>query len=242
MGLRWILFLFAVAALGLSGFAGWFFFGGPEDDPTRRRAEAHVGAIKAKMPAAEAGNIQAQYELARLFHNGDIIEPDLKAAFQWYSKAAGKGHAGAQFALGGLYAKGEAVRQDYFRAAEWYRLAANFGHHAGAQLELGNLYFKGLGAPHGYAEALAWYSKAARRGHPVAQHLLGAMYAEGWAGTFDPVEAYTWFTLALAGQIQVMAYDPTFDPMAARARIARDMNENQIKRARLAAENWRPTR
>ncbi len=242
MRLKWILALFAVATLGLSGFAGWFFFGGPEDDPTRRKMEAHVGAIEAKMPAAEAGNVQAQYELARLYHNGDFIEPDLKAAFRWYSKAAGKGHAGAQYSLGRLYARGEAVRQDYFRAAEWYRLAANFGRHAGAQFELGNLYFKGQGVPHGYAEALAWYKKSARRGHPVAQHLLGAMYAEGWAGAFDPVEAYTWFTLALAGQIQVMAYDPKFDPMTARDRIARDMNENQIKRARLDVENWRPKR
>ncbi len=240
--MKWILFLFAVAVLGLSGFAGWFFFGGPEDDPTRRRAEAHRGAIEAKAPEAEAGNVQAQFELARLYHNGDSTAPDLKAAFRWYSKAAGKGHAGAQYSLGHLYAKGEAVRQDYFRAAEWYRLAANFGRHAGAQFELGNLYFKGQGVPHGYAEALAWYKKAARQGHPVAQHILGAMYAEGWAGAFDPVEAYKWFTLALADQIQVMAYDPKLDPMAARARIARDMNENQIKRARLAADAWRPER
>ena len=30
-----MLVLLAVATLGLSGFAAWFFFGGPEDDPTR---------------------------------------------------------------------------------------------------------------------------------------------------------------------------------------------------------------
>ncbi len=71
MRLRWILFLFAVATLGLSGFAGWFFFGGPEDDPTRRKMEAHVGAIEAKMPEAEAGSARAQYELARLYRNGE---------------------------------------------------------------------------------------------------------------------------------------------------------------------------
>ena len=68
------------------------------------------------------------------------------------------------------------------------------------------------------------------------------MLSEGWAGAFDPLKAYQWFTLALAGQKQVMAYDPALDPMAARDRIARDMNENQVKRARLAAENWRPVR
>jgi len=237
-----MLILFAVAALGLSGFAGWFFFGGPEDDPTRRRMEAHVARIEAKIPEAEAGNVRAEFDLARLYHNGDFIAPDLKAAFKWYSRAAEKGHSGAQYFIGTMYAKGEAVRQDYYRAAEWYRLAANLGRHADAQLELGNLYFRGRGVPHGYAEALNWYKKAAGQGHPVAQHLLGAMYAEGWAGAFDPVEAYKWFTLAMARQKQVMAYDPGFDSMAARDRIARDMNDNQIKRASLAAENWRPKR
>ncbi len=244
MPMKWMLILFTVAVLGLSGFAGWFFFGGPEDDPTRRAMNAHIARIEAKVPEAEDGNVKAQYELARLYHNAEHIEPDLKAAFGWYTKAAQKGHAGAQYFIGTMYAKGEAVRQDYFRASEWYRLSANLGRHAGAQMALGELYFKGLGVAHGYAEALAWYKKASLRGHPVAQHLLGVMYAEGWAGGFDPVEAYTWFTLAMARQSQVMAYDPKraprLDPRAARDKVAKRMNENQIKRGGEAAANFRP--
>ena len=92
--MRWMLILFAVAVLGLSGFAGWFFFGGPENDPTRRAMNAHIKRIEAKIPAAEAGNINAQFQLARLYHNADHIEADPKAAFKWYSMAAETGHVG----------------------------------------------------------------------------------------------------------------------------------------------------
>ena len=235
-----MLILFAVGVLGVSGFAGWFFFGGPEDDPTRRAMNAHISRIEAKIPEAEAGNVKAQFELAQLYHNGDHIEADPKAAFKWYSKAAETGHVGAQYFLGTMYANGEFVRQDYFRASEWYRLASNLGRHADAQLALGDLYFKGLGVAHGYAEALAWYKKSALRGHPVAQYRLGAMYAEGYAGGLDAVEAYKWFTLAMAGQSQVKAYDSRLDPKAARERMAAGMNQNQIKRARDAASRFRP--
>ena len=70
------------------------------------------------------------------------------------------------------------------------------------------------------------------------------MYVDSFAGDFDAVEAYTWFTLALAKRKQVMAYDPKLDPRldpgAARDKLAKRMNQNQIKRARDAAANFRP--
>ncbi|MDA1089733.1 MAG: tetratricopeptide repeat protein [Proteobacteria bacterium] len=234
-----MLILFTVAVLGLSGFAGWFFFGGPDDDPTRRAMDAHISRLQAKIPEAEAGSANAQFALARLYHNGDHIAADPKAAYQWYAKAADQGHVEAQYSIGAMYANGDGVRQDYFRASEWYRLAANLGRHAGAQLALGDLYFMGQGVAHGYAEALAWYKKSALRGHPVAQYRLGAMYAEGWAGAFDPVEAYTWFTLAMAKQGQVKAHDSRLDPKAAREKLAEAMNRNQINRATDAAARFR---
>jgi len=240
--MRTFLILFALGALGLSGFAAWFFFGGPEEDPARQRQAALVAKISDTRGRAETGDLKAQYELARLYHLGDFGTRDLAQAFAWYSKAARKGHAGAQYYLGVLYARGEYVRQDYFRASEWYRLAANLGRYADAQFALGELYFHGRGVAHGYAEALAWYKKAADQGHPVAQYRLGVMYAEGWAGGFDAIEAYKWFTLALRGRDRIAAFDPGLDPSAGLAHVARGMNENQIKRAGEAVANWRPKR
>ena len=134
------------------------------------------------------------------------------------------------------------VKQSYYRASEWYRLAANLGRVADAQLALGDLYFHGRGVPHDYAEALGWYKKAAEQGHPVAQYLLGSMYQEGWAGDYDPVEVYKWFTLAHRQRDRVLTDNPKFDTRAALDGVGKGMTQDQIKRAEDAARNWRPNR
>lgn len=238
--MRVMLVLVAVAMLGLSGFAAWFFFGGPEDDPARKRFVAHMARIGAVQPRAGAGDIEAQYELGRLYHDGRFVPADVAEAYRWYRKAAEKGHVGAQYAIGAMFAKGEAVKQSYTRAAEWYELAANMGRHPGAQFALGQLYYYGHGLARDYAEAFSWYKKAARWGQPVAQHLLGAMLQDGWAGPPDPVQAYKWFTLAIRQRRRVMAHDPNMDPRASRDELVRGMNRNQIERAEKAVKDWRP--
>jgi uncharacterized protein len=238
--MRTMLILFTVGTLGLSAFAAWLFFGGPEDDPTRVKLAQYVTHIEAMKPRAEAGDPQAEYELARLYHFGEYGARDLPAAFKWYSKAAERGHVGAQYGLGTMYAKGEAVTQDYFRAAEWYRLAANLGGIADAQVALGDLYFQGRGVPHDVAEAREWFRKAAERGHPVGQYRLAAMMQEGYAGPLDPVEAFKWLTLAAGQREKLTAHDPGLDPKAALDRLAKTMTRDQLARGEAAVRNFQP--
>ncbi|PPR70398.1 MAG: hypothetical protein CFH02_00081, partial [Alphaproteobacteria bacterium MarineAlpha3_Bin1] len=38
------------------------------------------------------------------------------------------------------------------------------------------------------------------------------MYAEGYAGGLNAVEAYKWFTLAMKGKNQIIVYDSRFNP------------------------------
>lgn len=238
--MRTMLILFTVATLGLSAFAAWLFFGGPEDDPTRVKLAAYVARIEATKPKAADGDVQAQYELGRLYHHGEPGAQDLPAAFLWYSKAAERGHVPAQVALASLYAGGMGVTQDYFRAAEWYRVAANLGGSADAQVALGDLHFRGRGAPHDVAEARAWYRKAAEQGHPLAQYRLAAMMQEGYAGPLDPVEAFKWLTLATGQREKLKAHDPGVDAAAALARLTRTMTQDQLARGEAAVRNFRP--
>ena len=134
--MRTMLIVFAVATLGLSAFAAWLFFGGPEDDPTRVKHAQYMTRIEKVRPKAEAGDIAGQFALGSLLHHGEHGAKDAAEAFKWYAKAAERGHVGAQVALGTLHAEGEGVRQDYFRAAEWFRVAATLGNSADAQLAL----------------------------------------------------------------------------------------------------------
>ena len=57
--MRVFLILFCVATLGLSGFAAWFFFGGPEEDPARKLHEAQIAKISAAHAQAKTGDLKA---------------------------------------------------------------------------------------------------------------------------------------------------------------------------------------
>jgi uncharacterized protein len=235
---RTFLILFTAGTLGLSAFAAWLFFGGPEDDPTRIKLAAYVARIEAVKPQAESGDVGAAYELGRLYHKGEYGARDYGEAFKWYSKAAARGHTQAQVGLASLYADGKGVTQDYFRAAEWYRAAANLGRSADAQAALGDLHFHGRGVAHDIAEARDWYRKAAERGHALGQYRLGWMMQEGYAGRLDPVEAYTWLTLAARHADKVRASDPDADAEAALARLAKNMTDDQLARGADAVRNF----
>jgi TPR repeat protein len=56
-------------------------------------------------------NPTAQYELGRMFLNGEGVKASVKQAGRWLQLAAEKGHAGAQATLGNLlYQRGKVVR------------------------------------------------------------------------------------------------------------------------------------
>ncbi len=238
--MRTFLILFTVATLGLSGFAAWFFFGGPEDDPTRVRLAQYMSRIDAVRPKAESGDVQAEFELGRLYHLGQYGAQDLGEAFKWYSKAAERGHVEAQVALASLYAAGQGVTQDYFQAVKWYRVAANLGRSADAQAALGDLYFQGRGVGNDVAEARALYRTAAERGNAYGQYRLGRMMQEGYAGPLDAVEAYKWLTLAARRKDAVLAHDASADPEAALAHLAKSMTKDQLARGDEAVRAFAP--
>jgi len=60
----------------------------------------------------------------------------------------------------------------------------------------------------------------------------------GWAGGFDAIKAYQWFSLALRGKAQISAIDASLDPKAGLDHVASKMNENQIARAKQAVKDW----
>ncbi|MBO7708111.1 MAG: sel1 repeat family protein, partial [Thermoguttaceae bacterium] len=77
--------------------------------------------------AADQGNLDAQYRLARCYSNGMGVGADPAKAAECYRIAAEKGHAVSQNALGDCYSQGIGVPFDQDEAIRWYRLAAAKG-------------------------------------------------------------------------------------------------------------------
>lgn len=80
-------------------------------------------ALHVWMPAAEAGDVEAQVNVGEIFERGLGGEPNYEAAIIWYKKAAEKGNSRAQFNLGALYEQGLGVPKDKVQALNWYRQA-----------------------------------------------------------------------------------------------------------------------
>ncbi len=95
------------------------------------------------LKAAEQGNADAQFNLARMYFSGQGMRHDDAQAAQWTRKAAEQGHAGAQSNLVGMYAQGRGVTQDDAQAVQWFRKAADQGH-AGARQNLQDMCARGI--------------------------------------------------------------------------------------------------
>ncbi len=80
-------------------------------------------ALAVWMPAAEAGDTEAQTNVGEIFEKGLGTEPNYEAAIIWYQKAADQGYSRAQFNLGTLYERGLGVDADKLTALNWYRKA-----------------------------------------------------------------------------------------------------------------------
>src|SRR5205809_541257 len=76
---------------------------------------------------AEAGDAQAQFELANAYQKGNGIERNDPIAFEWCRKAAEQGHAKAQNTLGMMYRQGMGISPDKEEAFRWYQKAAKQG-------------------------------------------------------------------------------------------------------------------
>lgn len=116
---------------------------------------------------AEAGDREAQYNLAMLYRAGKGVEKDPEQGAQWFRRAADQGLTEAQFQLGYCYDKGEGVEQSDQYAFIWYRKAAEHGH-VNAQINLGVMYANGLGTPQDLQLAYVWFNLAAAQGAAIA--------------------------------------------------------------------------
>ena len=150
-----LIFFVAVALIGGCGEGG-------TSPSSVRSVESPSLAIElaALTKKADAGDAEAQNELAVILAHGKGGAKDVAKAVEWWQKAATQGSADAQYNLGLTYALGNGVQVDVVKALHWYRAAAAQGH-PGAQNNLGVIYAEGSFVGKDAVAATAWWKKAA---------------------------------------------------------------------------------
>lgn len=150
-------------------------FAGYDEGMAAYQKHDYSTALKEWKPAAEQGNLDAQYSLGMLYENGQGVAKDYKQAFFWYKKVADHGNPNAQSKIGAMYAEGKGVERDYPQAAHWLREAANQDVPA-AQSTLGLLLESGAGVAEDDKQAAEYFYKAGLHDNKFAQVELGKMY------------------------------------------------------------------
>lgn len=98
------------------------------------------------LKAAQAGDAEAQYQLAMLYDLGKEVPQDYAAAAEWYKKSAQNHNDKAFYQLGLMSDLGHGIPQNHKRAASRYREAAALGN-TDAKNRLKMMYAQGLSVP-----------------------------------------------------------------------------------------------
>jgi len=120
---------------------------------------------------------------------------DYATALSEWQELADSGDANAAYGMGLMYGNGFGVDMLDDRAIKYYTAAADQGH-ADAQFNLAVMIQNGWGVPQSDEKANEWYLLAANQGVTAAQISLGRYFSMDFLESFDPVEAYMWFSLA----------------------------------------------
>jgi TPR repeat protein len=153
----------AIVMLMVTAGAGWT--DAFDDASALYRKGDTEGAARVLLPLAEAGDLQAQLGIARIYFTGRLFSRRYAKAFEWYLRAAEQGSAAAQLQVADMYLRRQGVSYSPSEAAKWYRRAAEQGSRH-AQYELSRMCGEGRGVPRDYVCAYKWLSVAIRNGYP----------------------------------------------------------------------------
>ena len=76
---------------------------------------------------AQEGYVDAQFNLARIYSNGESVDQNLELAAYWFLQAAEQDNRDAQYQLARMYENGLGVGVDLKEAFKWYKLSAEQG-------------------------------------------------------------------------------------------------------------------
>ncbi len=160
---------------------------------------SYADKFKAK---AEAGDAEAQYELADCYFHSMGVNNDFAKAMEWAKKSSEQGFSLGSELVGRMYLYGYGVEKNEATANQWFKLAyeqarplAEAGD-ARAQYTLNILYKSGRSVQKNMDEAFKWLTKSASLGYYRAQYSLGVRYNNGEGVAQNEQLAVEWYRKA----------------------------------------------
>lgn len=148
--------------------------------------------------AAVMGNLDASYDLAKVYTSGTAYcQADPAKAAYYYQVLADSNVAEAQYMLGRFYEDGYGVPADESKALYYLREAADQGHN-GARCWLGDFYRIGQMVEKNQKTAFAYYMSAAENDSPAGLYYVGRSYMEGCGVDIDTNAAVPYLQKAAA--------------------------------------------
>jgi TPR repeat protein len=182
---------------------------------------------------AQAGEAEAQYQLAFVCGVGRITPRDKAESQRWMLKSAEQGYVPAETSMGASYLDNHirGPAPNYAESERWLRLASEQGD-AEAQLWLGIGFDRGYFGRTDYKESLQWLRKSADQGLPDAQYALAEMYEEGHGVPRSDEAAASWLRRAADHYSDV---DGVFQ---AETHLAYMYRDGRVKENNVEAYKW----
>ena len=162
--------------------------------------------------AAEKGNAEAQFQLAKMLIFGDGISKDAPQGIAWLEKASLQNYAPAMTMLGSYtYTGAEGLAQNATRAVSLLEGSANQEDRT-AMLLLGMVYTLNVGVARDPHKAAHWFERASQKGLPIpdewmAPEYLAVLYPQK-KEKFDERRLASARTAGAQASLKVRGYDP----------------------------------
>ena len=182
------------------------------------------------------GDIEAKYQLARKYFDGNGVDRDYDQAKMWYGLAAAAGHSFAKDELGKMYLYGIGIEKnqelgmEYCLDAYWdFRASVekSYGFDVGRFVDdgtaekegfsgikdaaylmytLGRMEYAGEGIPRNYGKAYQWFRLSSDAGHIHSNYQIAKMYYAGAGVRQDYAMAESYYRTAANGKDKYAYY------------------------------------
>lgn len=145
---------------------------------------------------SQEGDVEAQFELACRYADGEGVPRNERTAFRWFLRAAEAGQVEAMASVGRSFHHALGAERDHARALEWYERALAQGSDE-VHFDLGELLAESDQVPRDLTRALALLREGYDRfGDEECAGLLAEVHEEQLD---DPAQALHWLMLAAEG-------------------------------------------